>query len=157
LDIPADASMFLPRAVEFCNTKLLGTLGSCILIDEDTKKKHQDVLDQAITDMEYGGIAINTMPPFIWLNPYLTWGGNEEGKTFVSGIGNFGNLLNYENVEKSITHANFISAGHMMNTNKSVNDTLAKNMARYSVDPTWMNLFKLMAGAVSGTFKKKDF
>lgn len=102
--------------MEFCNTKLLGTLASCILIDEDTKKNHQAVLDQAITDMEYGGIAINTMPPFIFLSPYLTWGGNEEGKTFVSGHGNFGNLLCYENVEKSIIFANFMSAGHMMNT-----------------------------------------
>jgi hypothetical protein len=157
LDVPANAADFLPKAVEFCNTKLLGTLGSCILIDEDTKKKHQDVLDQAVTDMGYGGIAINTMPPFIFLSPYLTWGGNEEGKTFVSGQGNFGNLLCYENIEKSIIFANFTSAGHMMNTNKSVNDTLSKNMAHYAMAPTWMNLTKLMAGAVAGSFKHKDF
>jgi hypothetical protein len=157
LDVPANAADFLPKAVEFCNTNLLGTLGSCILIDEDTRKKHQDVLDQAITDMEYGGIAINTMPPFIFLSPYLTWGGNEEGKTFVSGHGNFGNLLCYENIEKSIIFANFTSAGHMMNTNKSVTDTLSKNMARYALAPTWRNLTKLMAGAVAGTFKHKDF
>ena len=157
LDTPAEASTFLPKAVEFCNTKLLGTLGSCILIDEDTKKSHQAALDQAITDMEYGGIAINTMPPFIFLSPYLTWGGNEEGKTFVSGHGNFGNLLCYENIEKSIIHANFISAGHMINTNKSVFDTLSKNMAHYALAPTWMNLTKLMAGAVAGNFKGKDF
>jgi acyl-CoA reductase-like NAD-dependent aldehyde dehydrogenase len=157
LDTPAEASTFLPKAVEFCNTKLLGTLGSCILIDEDTKKSHQAALDQAITDMEYGGIAINTMPPFIFLSPYLTWGGNEEGKTFVSGHGNFGNLLCYENIEKSIIHANFMSAGHMINTNKSVFDTLSKNMAHYALAPTWMNLTKLMAGAVAGNFKGKDF
>jgi acyl-CoA reductase-like NAD-dependent aldehyde dehydrogenase len=157
LDVPADAATFLPKAVEFCNTKLLGTLGSSILIDEDTKKKHQAVLEQAVTDMEYGGIAVNTMPPLIWFNPYLTWSGNEEGKTFVSGIGNFGNMLNFENVEKSIIHASFMSAGHMMTTNKSANDTLTKNMALYSINPTWKNLFKLMAGAISGTFKKKDF
>jgi hypothetical protein len=107
--------------------------------------------------MEYGGIAINTMPPSIWLNPYLTWGGNEEGKTFVSGHGNFGNVLCYENVEKSVIFANFMSAGHMMNTNKSVNDTLSKNIAHYALAPTWMNLTKLMAGAVAGNFKRKDF
>ncbi len=157
LDVPANAAEFLPKAVEFCNTKLLGTLGSCILIDEDTKKNHQALLDQAITDMEYGGIAINTMPPFIFLSPYLTWGGNEEGKTFVSGHGNFGNLLCFENIEKSIIFANFTSAGHMMNMNKSVNNTLSKNMAHYSLAPTWINLTKLMAGAVSGNFKSKDF
>jgi acyl-CoA reductase-like NAD-dependent aldehyde dehydrogenase len=157
LDTPADAAKFLPKAVEFCNTKLLGTLGACILIDEDTKKAHQAVLDQAVTDMEYGGIAINTMPPFIFLSPYLTWGGNEEGKEFVSGHGNFGNLLCYENVEKSIITANFMSAGHMMNTNKAAFDHMALNMARYAVAPTWMNLTKLMAGAVADSFRHKDF
>jgi hypothetical protein len=157
LDVPANAADFLPRAVEFCNTKLLGTLGSCILIDEDTRKNHKEVLEQAVTDMEYGGIAINTMPPFIFLSPYLTWGGNEEGKTFVSGQGNFGNLLCYENVEKSVIYANFMSAGHMMNTNKSATDTLSRNMARYALAPTWINLSKLMAGAVVGGLKHKDF
>ena len=157
LDVDAMADLFLPKAVEFCNTKLLGTLGSCILIDEDTKKAHASVLDQAITNMEYGGIAINTMPPFIFLSPYLTWGGNEEGKTFVSGQGNFGNLLCYENVEKSIIFANFMSPGHMLNTNKTVMDNLSKNMAQYAMAPTWMNLTKMMAGAVVGGCKPKDF
>ena len=107
--------------------------------------------------MEYGGIAINIIPPFIFLSPYLTWGGNEEGKTFVSGHGNFGNLLCYENVEKSIIEANFTSAGHMLNTNKSVMDTLSRNMAHFALAPTWMNMTKLTAGAVIGGFKHKDF
>jgi acyl-CoA reductase-like NAD-dependent aldehyde dehydrogenase len=157
LDVPANTAEFLPKAVEFCNTKLLGTLGSMILIDEDTKKAHQGALDQAVTDLEYGGIAINTIPPFIFLSPYLTWGGNEEGKAFVSGHGNFGNLLNYENVEKSIIEAGFTSAGHMINTNKSVMDTLSRNMAHFALAPTWMNLTRMMAGAVTGGFRHKDF
>ncbi len=157
LDVPANAVEFLPKAVEFCNTRLLGTLGSMILIDEDTRKAHRAVLDQAVTDMEYGGIAINTIPPFVFLSPYLTWGGNEEGKTFVSGRGNFGNLLCYENVEKSIIEAGFMSAGHMLNTNKAANDTLSRNMAHYALEPTWMNMARLMGGAVLGGFRHKDF
>ena len=143
--------------MEFRNTKLLGTLASCILIDEDTRKNNQAVLDQAITDLNYGGIAINNMPPMIWLNPYLTWGGNEVGKIFVSGYGNFGNVLCYENVEKSIIFSSFMSAGHMMNTNKSVSATMFKNMSHYSLAPTWMKLTKMMAGAITGNFKRKDF
>ena len=157
LDVPANATDYFPRAVEFCNTNLLGTLGACILIDEDTKKAHQHALDQAVTDMEYGGIAINTMPPFIFLSPYLTWGGNEEGKEFVSGHGNFGNLLCYENVEKSVITASFMSPGHMMQTNKAAFDSMALNMASYSLSPSWMNLTKLMAGAIIGGFSGKDF
>jgi hypothetical protein len=85
------------------------------------------------------------------------WGGNEEGKTFVSGLGNFGNPLCYESVEKSIIEASFMSSGHMMNTNKSAFDTLSSNMTRYSLAPTWMNLARMMAGAVAGSFQRKDF
>ncbi|MEM9274562.1 MAG: aldehyde dehydrogenase family protein [Cyanobacteria bacterium P01_F01_bin.143] len=157
LDVPANAAEFLPKAVEFCNSKLLGTLGSCILIDGDTQKAHSEILAQAVTNMEYGGIAVNTIPPFIFFSPYLTWGGNEEGKAFVSGHGNFGNLLCYENVEKSIIFADFMSPGHMINTNKSVNNALSINMVIYGTDPTWMNLTKLITGALVGGFKKKDF
>ena len=157
LDVPANAADFLPRAVEFCNKELLGTLGSCILIDEDTKEAHLEVLEQAVTDMEYGGIAINTMPPFIFLSPYLTWGGNEEGKEFVSGSGNFGNLLCYENIEKSILYDHFTSAGHMMRTNQEAFDHLATNMARYAINPSWMNLTKMMGTAVVDSFRGKDF
>ena len=34
---------------------------------------------KAITNLEYGGIVVNEMPLTDWFNPYLTWGGNEEG------------------------------------------------------------------------------
>ena len=157
LDVPANAAEFLPVAVEFANTKLLGTLGCAVLMDEDTKEAHQRVLDQAITDLRYGGIAVNTMPPFVFLSPYLTWGGNEEGQEFVSGHGNFGNLLCFENVEKSIITDSFTSAGHMMNTNKAGFDAFGESYARHALDPTWISLTRLMGGAVVGNLRKKDF
>lgn len=50
-----------------------------------------------------------------------------------------------------------MSPGHMLMTNKQVFDSLASNMARYSLAPTRMNLTKLMAGAVVGSFKREDF
>ena len=157
LNTPINAGDFLSKAVEFCNTKLLGTLGSCIIIDDHTKKRHESALSQAVTELKYGGIAINTMPPFIFLNPYLTWGGNEEGKELVSGRGHFGNLLGFENIEKSIIYADFMSPGHMINTNKGVMASLAQSMARFSIEPTWMNLTKMTATVLSGKCKSKDF
>ncbi len=157
LDIDPTAEAFLPAAVAFCNDKLLGTLGCAVLIDEDTKKAHQPALDAAVDELRYGGIAINTMPPFIFLSPYLTWGGNEVGHEFVSGHGNFGNLLCFENVEKSIIVDDFMSVGHMINSNKAAFDALAEGMSRYSVDPSWKNLTRLMGGAVVGGFRRKDF
>ncbi|AOW91877.1 aldehyde dehydrogenase [Rhodococcus sp. WMMA185] len=157
LDVAANAAEFLPHAVDFANTKLLGTLGCSVLIDEDTKKAHQAVLDRAVSDLRYGGIAVNTMPPFIFLSPYLTWGGNEGGREFVSGQGNFGNLLCFQDVEKSIMTDHFTSAGHMMNTNKAGFDAFSEDYARYALNPSWINLTRLMGEALVGNLRRRDF
>ena len=101
--------------------------------------------------MEYGAVAVNAMPPFIFLSPWLTWGGNEEGKVFVSGTGNFGNAMCFENIEKSIMTASFMSPGHMMKTNKGAFDTLATEMADYAVEPSWRNLTCLMPAPLRAT------
>ncbi|WNJ19365.1 aldehyde dehydrogenase family protein [Pontibacter sp. G13] len=157
LDVPTSPEAFLPAAVSFCNEKLLGTLGSSIIVDEGTKKAHKDAVNQAITDLEYGAVTLNTMPPLVFLSPYLTWGGNEEGKEFVSGVGNFGNAYCFENVQKSILEDQFTSPGHMMVTNKKAFDHLASNMAEFAVAPTWMNLTKMMGTTVVDQMRHKDF
>ena len=95
-----------------------------LLVDDDTFAGHREVVEDAVTDLSYGGIAVNTIPPLIFANPYLTWGGNEEGKAMVSGSGNFGNLLNFENVEKSILYDKFVSPGHLLMTNKTAFENL---------------------------------
>ncbi|TZF93497.1 aldehyde dehydrogenase family protein [Chryseobacterium panacisoli] len=157
LDIPANAKDFLPKATAFCNDKLLGSLGCMLLIDEDTKKAYQHELDTAVTHLKYGGIAVNTIPVIVFLSPYLTWGGNEQGKEMVSGSGNFGNLLGFENIEKSIVYDKFVSPGHMLRTNQKAFDHLAKNMASYSMEPTWRNLTKMAGIAMIDGLRKKDF
>ena len=40
---------------------------------------------------------------------------------------------------------------------KFVNDKLSVNMAQFALEPSWKNLTKLMSGAITGRFKKKDF
>ncbi len=157
LDIPAKADEFLPKAVEFCNTKLHGTLTSCILADEYTKKTHSDTLARAITNMQYGSVTVNVMSVMTFFNPYLTWGGNASAEKIVSGHGNFGNLLNYENVEKSIIYDKFVSPSHLINTNKANMDKLYECMVDYSIRPNWLNLSKMLIVALVGKFKKKDF
>ena len=61
----------------------MGSLGACILIDDDSLENHRDAVEHAVTNLGYDGIAVNDMPPAVWLNPWLTWGGSEEGKAFV--------------------------------------------------------------------------
>lgn len=157
LDAPAEADAFLAAATLFCNEDLLGSLGCMILMDEDTKKAHPVALDQALLDLRYGAIAVNNIPPNVWLNPWLSWGGNEEGLPLESGRGNFGNAMCLENVEKAILVSSFTSMGHMMRTHKGDFEKLLEGSVRYALRPTWMNFARLMGGVAAGAFHKKDF
>jgi hypothetical protein len=42
-------------------------------------------------------------------------------------------------------------------SNIAANDTPSRNMAHYTLAPTWMNLTRLMVGAVTGSFRHQDF
>lgn len=150
LDVPANAAEFLPKAIAQTNENMLGTLGAMMLIDDDTRAANEEVFQQALTDWNYGGIAVNTTPPMVFFNPFLTWGGcNETMETFVSGMGNFGNVLNFENIEKSILIDQFIAPGDMMVTDRAVMEKLATAQVEYIVHPTWMNMVKLIGKAVT--------
>lgn len=153
LDVEATAEVFLPKAVTYANEQLLGTLACMVVIDDETQTAHKNVFDQALNDLSYGAITVNTIPPMVFLSPYLTWGGNEEGKEFVSGNGNFGNALNFENVEKSILYDQFVSPADMVLTNKESMERLIVANMGYVVQPTWMNLVRLMTVAVTNNFR----
>ena len=157
LDVPAVPDQFLKAATKFCNETLLGSLAAMILIDEDAKAAYADALDQALLDLRYGAIAVNNIPPNCWWNPWLSWGGNEEGRELESGRGNFGNVGCFENVEKAILISPFMSAGHMMHTHKHDFEVLMEGMVRYTLNPGWMNLARMMGGAVTSSFHTKDF
>lgn len=157
LDVPADADTFLAAATRFCNDTLLGSLAAMVIIDEDTKAAHADALDRALVDLRYGAIAVNNIPPQSWWNPWLNWGGNEEGRELESGRGNFGNVGCFENVEKAILTSHFMSMGHMMHTHKHDFESLMTGMVRFSLAPSWLNLARLMGGQLTGAFHSKDF
>lgn len=145
LDTKDDAEDFLTKAVDFCNNKLLGSLGCMILIDNHTLKAKKKLIDSAIISLNYGAIAVNNTPPSIWLNAYLTWGGcGETTDNLVSGVGNFGNALNFDNVIKSVIIDDF-NADTFALTNKKQFEHLLVNASKFSVHQTWGQFMK-MAG-----------
>lgn len=48
----------------------------------------------------------------------------------VSVHGNFGDLLNYQNIKKSIMEAKFMSPGHMLYTTKQAFDAIHDNFRK---------------------------
>lgn len=157
LDTENNVDDYLTKATKFCNEKLLGSLGLMILVDNDTMNANKERIHQAINELNYGGIAVNTIPPNVFMNAYLTWGGcNETTEDFVSGVGNFGNAHNYENVVKSVLIDDFNSQGMLM-TNKKMMEHLFTNSAYFAIDNSWKHFAKMAGQMVVDGFKKKDF
>ena len=157
LEASEDTNEFLTEATSFCNDKLLGSLGCMILVDNDTHKKHESRVNQAIEELNYGGIAVNDVPPNIWLNPYLTWGGcGETTEDFVSGVGNFGNGLNFEKVKKSVIINDFTATSFEL-TNRERVENLLENASYFSIDQSWGRFAKLAGQMMVDNFKGKDF
>lgn len=157
LDTANDVDEFLTKATEFCNKKLLGSLGCMILVDGDTLKDHENRVHKAVNELNYGGVAVNTIPPNIWLNAYLTWSGNGETiEDFVSGVGNFGNAMNFENVVKSVLIDDFNSTSFEFTHRERV-EHLLENVSYFSIDQSWGHFAKLAGQMMVDNFKGKDF
>ena len=157
LDTANDADDFLTKATAFCNAQLLGSLGCMMLVDTATFQANTDRVHRAITELNYGGIAVNNIPPNIWLNAYLTWGGcGETTDDFVSGVGNFGNGLNFENIVKSVIIDDFGAQTFALTNRKQV-DHLLVNASKFSVDQSWGHFAKLAGQMAVDSLHKKDF
>ena len=157
LNTSTETHEFLTKATGFCNNKLLGSLGCMILVDNDTMQKHEPRVHQAIRELNYGGIAVNDVPPNIWLNAYLTWGGcGETTKDFVSGVGNFGNALNFDNIKKSVIINDFNATSFELTNRKRV-EHLLENVSYFSIDQSWGHFAKLAGQMMVDNFKGKDF
>lgn len=157
LDTAAEADDFLTKATAFCNERLLGSLGCMMLVDNATHNANKERIHQAVRELNYGGIAVNNIPPNIWLNAYLTWGGcGETTEDFVSGVGNFGNGLNFENVVKSVIIDDFAAQAFQLTNRKQV-DHLLVNASKFSVDQSWGRFAKLAGQMIVDGLHGKDF
>lgn len=157
IETPPEPQAFLEQAVDLCNAELYGTLGCTILVDDETLAENRMVTEQAITRLDYGGIGVNEMPFNVGAAFWLTWGGNEEGKEFASGRGNFGNPLGLEDVEKSILYSPFMSQTHVMFTNKRALKDISRHVINFAMAPNWMNFGQLAISSLITRRYPKDF
>ncbi|MFJ7962669.1 aldehyde dehydrogenase family protein [Streptomyces sp. NPDC096324] len=107
-----DASQFLPRAVEFANTRLPGTLGATLLIHPRTERAHRAAVNEAISALRYGTLGVNCWSAFGFLLGYTPWGAfpGHTRQDIGSGIGFVHNAFMLEDVEKTVLRAPFAPA-----------------------------------------------
>lgn len=102
-------SSYLPRAVQFCNERLWGTLNATLIVDPETRQKHGDVLEAAISELRYGTVTLNHWAGLSFGMMCTPWGGYPESTLSdpQSGLGFVHNTRMIENIEKAVTTAPF--------------------------------------------------
>ncbi|MDB4966307.1 MAG: Aldehyde dehydrogenase [Myxococcales bacterium] len=104
-----DARSFLENAVAFCNDRLWGTLGANLLIHPATIKELGDAFDDALAELRYGCIAINTWTGVGFLLAQTTWGAfpGHARNDIQSGDGVVHNSRLFDRPQKSVIRAPF--------------------------------------------------
>lgn len=159
---PAD---FLAAAVHFANHRLDGTLGANLLIHPETASRLGDRFTDAVTDLRYGCVAINTWTGFGFAQPRLPWGGyqGESSQEGGSGTGVVHNALMFDHPEKAVVTGAFFLAhrswrGGGLNlaarppwfvTNKTALTT-ARRLTAHATDGSPRHLPGIVASALRG-------
>lgn len=109
LDCADDAPAFLEAAVAFANQQCAGTLSCSLLVHPATEKAHGEALDRAITELRYGGVAINCWPAMLYGLVSATWGAypGHTPSDIQSGVGVVHNTFLFDHPEKSVVRAPF--------------------------------------------------
>lgn len=109
VSLAGNGQEFLDSAVAHANDELVGTLGANVLIDPVTQAALGDGFEQAMADLRYGTVSINSWTAFGFLTPTLTWGGFPGAtlQNVESGIGVVHNGLLLDGVERSVTRGPF--------------------------------------------------
>ncbi|HOY70257.1 MAG TPA: aldehyde dehydrogenase family protein [Methylotenera sp.] len=100
---------FLEKAVEFCNSKLWGTLNATIIVHPKSLKDPvvKAAFEQAICKLEYGTVAVNTFPGLSFVHASPPWGAYPGStlENIQSGTGFVHNTAMLESIEKVVIRA----------------------------------------------------
>ncbi|OEH76627.1 hypothetical protein cyc_01978 [Cyclospora cayetanensis] len=115
LDTDGTIEAFLPVAVKYANEKVHGGLSVSVSVKPITPKEEQAV-EQAIADLEYGAVHINTDSKLSIAFPSLIWGGRPGSNIYNlnSGIGFIGNCFGFKRPVKSVVRAPILNFTHMV-------------------------------------------
>ena len=109
--LPADdAAGFLMEAARFCNTAVAGTLSAVLLVDAQTQARLRSQVDDTVTALRYGTVAVNYWSAAGYALAVAPWGAYP-GHTLEnvgSGIGVVHNTLMLERVVKAVLWAPFV-------------------------------------------------
>ncbi|MFD9099153.1 aldehyde dehydrogenase family protein [Streptomyces collinus] len=103
---------FLRHAVDFANTVLTGTLGATLIVHPRTERTHPHAMHDALAELRYGTIGVNTWSGVNYLLGYTPWGAHpgHTRQAIGSGTGVVNNAFMLQDVEKTVLRAPFAPA-----------------------------------------------
>jgi acyl-CoA reductase-like NAD-dependent aldehyde dehydrogenase len=147
----ADPAAFLAKAVDCCNRHLYGTLSCTLLADPRTQRDLDSRLDDAVAELRYGTIGVNTCGLMVTFFPPLTWGAHpgHTPEDIQSGVGMINNTLMFEGIEKSVLWTPFVSQLHLK-PGTTRDKTIGRHLGRYALRPSYARLVRLLSAVVLG-------
>jgi aldehyde dehydrogenase (NAD(P)+) len=105
----ADAASYLRAAVQFCNARLVGTLGVTILGHPATMCALGSTVEEAVAALRYGVVGVNEWHGAAFSLPQAPWGGYPGASLadVQSGIGVVHNSLLFDKPEKTVIRGSF--------------------------------------------------
>jgi acyl-CoA reductase-like NAD-dependent aldehyde dehydrogenase len=102
---------FLEAATRFANEQCWGTLSCMILIRPEEQRRHAASFEKALSELRYGGIAVNAWAGLVYALVTTTWGAFPEHPLddIRSGRGVVHNALLLDHPQKSVVRAPFIA------------------------------------------------
>ena len=104
-----NSAEFLENAGFFCNDVLWGSLNACIIVHPREEKRLGDSIEQAISNLRYGSVAVNHWPGLCYGMGSTAWGAYP-GHTLddiQSGIGAVHNTYLFDRPQKSVLKGPF--------------------------------------------------
>jgi acyl-CoA reductase-like NAD-dependent aldehyde dehydrogenase len=144
------AAEFLPMATAFANDHIWGTLSCSLLIDPATAAAQPQTLDEAIAQLHYGTIAVNTWSGIAYSLGSIPWGafpGNAL-TDIGSGRGVVHNAYLFDHPQKTVLYAPFrVPMKPFWFTDHSNLHLIGQRLAQFEAHPTWGNLLMLAIAA----------
>jgi acyl-CoA reductase-like NAD-dependent aldehyde dehydrogenase len=151
--IPAkDTIDFITKAVEFANRNLWGTLCASIVVHPKSLADPmvKAAVDQAIADLQYGSVVVNHWGALAYYTAVTPWGGypGHDKYDIQSGEGKVHNPLMFDDAQKSVLYAPFISFPDPYVATAKNNYRYFRQDTRYQYRPSTLNLIKLLWAAL---------
>jgi acyl-CoA reductase-like NAD-dependent aldehyde dehydrogenase len=145
---------YVSGVLDFCNNKLWGDLSCAILVDPKTQRNSKEEVEELISKLKYGSVAVNVPTHILFAIPSLTWGGYP-GNTIYdirSGNASVHNTACIQDIEKSVLYAPWKPPIYPVWNYDNVNlEKIATSMCKFFSYPSLSNFAALSLPALFGT------